>query len=34
MTKDLTLLCSDNDIVAVNTEGFLREIDKRLKKLF
>ncbi|HOK02815.1 MAG TPA: NADP-dependent isocitrate dehydrogenase [Spirochaetota bacterium] len=33
MTKDLAALCNDADIVSLNTEGFIREIDKRLKQL-
>lgn len=33
MTKDLAMLCSDTDLITVNTEGFLREIDKRLSKM-
>ncbi len=33
MTKDLALLCKDKDIITVNTEDFLREIDKRLSKM-
>lgn len=31
MTKDLAMLCTDSDIQTVNTEGFLKEIEKRLK---
>lgn len=31
MTKDLAMLCEDKDIRTVNTEDFLKEIDKRLK---
>ena len=33
MTKDLAMLCSDSDIKSVSTEGFLKEIDYRLKKI-
>lgn len=33
MTKDLAMLCSDKDLITVNTEGFLREIDKRLSRM-
>lgn len=33
MTKDLAMLCSDTDLITVNTEGFLREINKRLGKM-
>lgn len=33
MTKDLAMLCSDKDLITVNTEGFLREIDKRLARM-
>ncbi|HOP31051.1 MAG TPA: NADP-dependent isocitrate dehydrogenase [Spirochaetota bacterium] len=33
MTKDLAMLCSDKDLITVNTEGFLREIDKRLNRM-
>lgn len=33
MTKDLSMLCSDSDLKAVNTEDFLREINKRLEKM-
>lgn len=33
MTKDLAMLCEDKDLVTVNTEGFLREIDRRLCKM-
>lgn len=33
MTKDLAMLCEDKDIKTVNTEDFLKEIDKRLKPM-
>lgn len=33
MTKDLAMLCSDTDLITVNTEGFLREINKRLSRI-
>ena len=33
MTKDLAMLCNDSDLRAVNTEEFLREINKRLEKM-
>jgi len=33
MTKDLAMLCSDTDLITVNTEGFLREINKRLSSM-
>jgi len=33
MTKDLAALCNDADVVPLNTEGFIREIDKRLQVL-
>lgn len=33
MTKDLAMLCPDKDLITVNTEGFLREIDKRLSRM-
>lgn len=33
MTKDLAMLCSDKDLITVNTEGFLREINKRLNRM-
>ncbi len=33
MTKDLAMLCSDKDLITVNTEGFLREINKRLSRI-
>lgn len=33
MTKDLAMLCADKDVVPVNTEGFLREINKRLGRM-
>ncbi len=33
MTKDLAMLCSDKDLITVNTEGFLREINKRLSRM-
>jgi len=33
MTKDLAMLCTDKDIKTVNTEDFLKEIDKRLKPM-
>lgn len=33
MTKDLAMLCEDKDLKTVNTEDFLKEIDKRLKPM-
>lgn len=33
MTKDLAMLCYDKDLITVNTEGFLREINKRLNRM-
>jgi hypothetical protein len=33
MPKDLAMLCTDKDLITVNSEGFLREINKRLSRM-